>query len=43
MPGKRKQIFTDWKKKRKEQLVSNRRKKAIRLTQQSKDEKNTTA
>jgi hypothetical protein len=32
MPGKRKQIRTAWKAFRKDQLASNRRKKAIRLT-----------
>jgi hypothetical protein len=39
MPGKRKQIMTAWKAKRKEDLAKNRRKKAIRLAAKADDQK----
>ncbi len=39
MPGKRKQIRTKWKLDRKDQLASNRKKKAIRLVKAEKEEK----
>lgn len=38
MPGKRKQIFTAWKKKRKERLASIRTAKAKRLSKQTEEQ-----
>lgn len=43
MPGKRKQVRTQWKLDRKEQLARNRKKKAIRLTKAANAAKETSA